>query len=119
MSTRRVPGAGDWEATRLEAKPRTPVQDFDSAVKCRGSSNIMDGQAISTLAQVTIQDRHSALASMPPFRTPPLSVNLILIVAVPLALAAGVYVRSPVALIAGPAENRAAFVLFVTENVTI
>jgi hypothetical protein len=61
----------------------------------------------------------SALASTPPFAVPPLSVSLIVIVAVPLALAAGVYVRSPVALIAGPAEKRAAFVLLVTENVSV
>ena len=53
----------------------------------------------------------SALVSTPPFDMPPLSVSLTVIVADPLAFAAGVYVRVPLALIAGPAENSPGFVV--------
>ena len=51
-----------------------------------------------------------AEVSTPPLAVPPLSWMLIVIVAVPFAFAAGVYVSVPVALTAGATANRAGFV---------
>src|SRR5579862_303613 len=60
-----------------------------------------------------------ALVSAPPFEVPPLSCRVIVIVAEPLAFAAGVYVKVPVGLIDGPAENNPGFVLPVTLKCTV
>ena len=51
-----------------------------------------------------------------PLAPPPLSVNTMEIVAVPLTPVVGVKVSVPVGLIAGPAANKAGLVLAVTLN---
>ncbi|MPN60846.1 hypothetical protein SDC9_208579 [bioreactor metagenome] len=68
---------------------------------------------LTVMVKVCVAD-----VSTPPLATPPLSFNVTLTVATPLALAAGVYVNLPVLLIAGCAENKA-LLLFVTVNVRI
>src|SRR5829696_9755662 len=60
----------------------------------------------------------SPLTSTPPLVVLPLSRSRTVIVADPLASAAGVYVRAPAGLIAGSAENRAGFELAATSNVS-
>ena len=57
--------------------------------------------------------------SCPPLAVPPSSLSTTSMVAVPDASAAGVYVRVPVLLIAGAAENRVGFVFPVTRNVSV
>jgi hypothetical protein len=58
--------------------------------------------------------------SAPPFAVPPSSLSLTLIVAVPLAFAAGVYVKSPVTgLIAGATLNNDGLLFSVTANVNV
>src|SRR5439155_1280604 len=60
-----------------------------------------------------------AEVSTPEFAVPPLSETSIVRSAVPFAFAAGVKLRVPFDAIAGPAEKRPAFVLFVTWNVRV
>ena len=57
--------------------------------------------------------------STPPFAVPPLSWSASVIVAVPLVLAAGVYVSVPVGDTAGPALKSDGFVLPVMLNVRV
>jgi hypothetical protein len=57
--------------------------------------------------------------STPPLAVPPLSFSTTVIVAVPLAFVAEVKVSVPLAAMAGAAENKAAFVLPVTWNVSV
>lgn len=54
------------------------------------------------------------LVSVPPLAVPPLSCTRTVMVALPLALAAGVKVSWPLGLIAGCVENRAVFELPVS-----
>ena len=60
------------------------------------------------------------LSSSPPLAVPPSSVTVTVIVALPLASAAGVKPRLPVVpSIAGSDENRSGFVLSVTTKVRV
>src|SRR2546428_201450 len=58
------------------------------------------------------------LASAPPLVVPPLSCNTSMMVAEPLASGAGVKLRVPFGVIAGPAENKPGLVLPVTRKLT-
>ncbi len=61
----------------------------------------------------------AGLVSTPPLAVPPLSVSLSVIVADPFAFGAGVNVRAPLALTAGPAAKSAGFELPVRTNASV
>ena len=74
----------------------------------------------SSLTGVTVMTKDwVALSLTPPPVVPPLSVIFSVTVAEPVVFAAGVKVRTPVELTAGPAENRAVFVLAVTTKLSV
>ena len=73
----------------------------------------------SFTAVTVIMNVCAALVSTPPLAVPPLSDTLNVIVAVPFALAAGVYVSTPFEAIDGEPENNPGFVLPVTVNATV
>src|SRR5262245_15782346 len=68
----------------------------------------------SLIARTVMVNVCVGLASTPPSRVPPSSTAPTAIVAVPLALSAGVKVNVPSAATAGPAANRPGFVFDTT-----
>src|SRR2546422_962995 len=78
---------------------------------------VTDG--VSATALTVIVNDCGPDVSTPPFAVPPLSCSVSVIVDVPKAFAAGVYVTVSDALTAGWLEKSALFVLFVTVNVSV
>ena len=98
-------------ALRAVAHPGTVLAaEFSSTVSSTPTVNV--GASFTAVTVIVIVC--GTLVSSPPFATPPLSWSLTETVAVPLALAAGVYVRSPLdGSTAGWTLNRA-LLSFVT-----
>ncbi len=112
----------DWPAS--SAGPAlTPVAQPAVVAAPESSSTVGSAPFVNdgaSLTAVTVMvNVCSPELSVPPLAVPPSSAIRSVIVAEPLALAAGVKVSVPLAATAGPAAKRAAFVLPVTVKPTV